>query len=494
MALIDDVKALCDRLAPRGWRELLRDVSDDQLDIAVPKAQLEAMLTKPLGTIRRGRPGFQEFASNGMRAVEPGRPGLSLLYHALACADVRPLRNGSPSTDPQDYPTLKELDDLENFIYSRAKRTLASFQNPVIAVFAYQYRPKALSVHRKHADLAFSRTGVARIGTEEARYDPILRSFESRPGGNRGFRVLPARYAAFIAEARSPGPQDAVLRPVSEIDSMLTFHFPVHKLFPGNECLWNADGTPREVTDLKFHEYHINEKLRRLHTNRDGDNPGFVKPLPIFNTDKPPFVRDYRNSQDLVKMESIGASVSVVSVAAPLVRTATQQVNNKNELVRFVVPRANENNRFATSLQLTFSGGIGRPAPEYANIRQEVVKKPNGEFDLVDLNQTKINPAAPEKPFAKKLADGGYEAADFIDQSCDGALAVQVSGLSLSSLCAFSLVTAVDFFPQVEQVEIQEWMERTFGIPLGLSWDSPETVLPHFRQGGPKSLNDVSLQ
>src|SRR5215217_2163081 len=44
--LIDQVTAVCQRLAPEGWRDLLLAVSDDELDIAA--ADLPAMLSQPL--------------------------------------------------------------------------------------------------------------------------------------------------------------------------------------------------------------------------------------------------------------------------------------------------------------------------------------------------------------------------------------------------------------------------------------------------------------
>jgi len=46
-------------------------------------------------------------------------------------------------------------------------------------------------------------------------------------------------------------------------------------------------------------------------------------------------------------------------------------------------------------------------------------------------------------------------------------------------------VAAVDYFPQVEQVEVMEWVERLTGQPIGLG--DPRV---HFRQGGPRPLSD----
>lgn len=54
MSLIGDVKTICDRLAPLGWRELLCAVTNNALDISQPtNAKLKTALTTPLTTIDR---------------------------------------------------------------------------------------------------------------------------------------------------------------------------------------------------------------------------------------------------------------------------------------------------------------------------------------------------------------------------------------------------------------------------------------------------------
>lgn len=83
MALIDDVKQLCDRIASEGWRDLLLAHG---LDMAAP--DLAAELAKPLNQINRDLPGFEDFAFEGQRGIEPGYPARSLLYHALASPNV----------------------------------------------------------------------------------------------------------------------------------------------------------------------------------------------------------------------------------------------------------------------------------------------------------------------------------------------------------------------------------------------------------------------
>jgi hypothetical protein len=480
MALIDEVRIILNRLAPRGWKDLF---AKHKLDITA--ANLQAELERPLGGISRNLKGFESFTIAGIRAIEPGSPARSLLYHALASADVHPTANGDRSQDSSAYPTIDDLDTIENYIYSRSRRKLSSFTNPIIVVVAYQYQHTLRSVHGKHSDLSFSRTGIARVGTEAYRYENHSRSFISLPrSGDRGFAVLPARYAAFIAEYRNPSNADAILRKI-ELDRNFIFTFPSHKLFAGQECLFNSDGSPINIQSLNFVEYHINEKLRRIHTNVSG-NPGFIPALPVFDINKPPFKRDSRDSADLVTIEKHGSSILLLpQFSSTLVSTTTQKLGDRAELARFVVPpRKDEtNNRFSTSLRFppldqANNPGI-RSAPSFANIRYEVSTN-NGQQTVRDL----VN-ITDDGEFIAKIDGGNYEAAHFIDNNSEGAIGVEIKGLSLPILSAYSVVASIDLFPKVDQIEIQKWLEKIARTPIGFA--QPDI---HFSSGGPKPLND----
>ena len=69
MTLIDDVQTVCRRLAPQGWADLLAKHS---LDITAPNLAEE--LARELPDIRRDLPGFEDFAMEGKRGIEPGCP------------------------------------------------------------------------------------------------------------------------------------------------------------------------------------------------------------------------------------------------------------------------------------------------------------------------------------------------------------------------------------------------------------------------------------
>ena len=75
MALIDSVKETCNRLAPAGWRDLLLKQG---LDITA--SDLKKELDKELPAIDRSIPGFEDFALEGKRGIDPGNPGRSLLF------------------------------------------------------------------------------------------------------------------------------------------------------------------------------------------------------------------------------------------------------------------------------------------------------------------------------------------------------------------------------------------------------------------------------
>ena len=104
MPLIQDLQQICNNLAPKGWRDLLLPHG---LDITATDPAAE--LAKDLPSIRRDLPGFEDFAIEGRRGIEPGKPARSLLFHALASPNVV---NGVTA-----FPTLKQLDTVENYVY-----------------------------------------------------------------------------------------------------------------------------------------------------------------------------------------------------------------------------------------------------------------------------------------------------------------------------------------------------------------------------------------
>jgi hypothetical protein len=113
-----------------------------------------------------------------------------------------------------------------------------------------------------------------------------------------------------------------------------------------------------------------------------------------------------------------------------------------------------------------------RLVPEYVNIRHRV-KQRGKTFVVDDLGRLD------RRAFKKTLKEGGYEAAHFIDDTGDGCLTVTLRGLGrpTQSLPAYSLVTAPVFFPLADQLEISNWVRRSF-----------INFQEHFAQGSPWPL------
>ncbi|YBV93570.1 hypothetical protein M1D53_29005 (plasmid) [Bacillus sp. PK9-021] len=481
--LKEQVKQICNRLAPHGWRELL---CKQGLDIATPA--LEAELQKEL-KIDRTIKGFEDFALEGKRGIEPGQPARSLLYHALASPNVNTSIDGSQL---KVFPTLKELEIVENYVYGIKPPTLSELFHRgggdlAIVVFATEYRPAPETVHRKHADVCFSRTGVARVGTAEPLYEPQYRGFLPFVKGNDfSFRVLPAHYSAYIAVRRKGneskfGPMS--IDEISEGDRNRKFWVPIHKLFSGTECLCDGRGNQLDLhIELKAH--HINEKIRRLHlvlNDKDyvgdrADNTNW-KDMDI---NKPPFcftegIADWSNNPDF------GSNVLIPFPHSTLIEPAMYL----DKPLTFTVPESNKTEEgehqgldirpFSSSLQFRFykeihdSEGIkkeiyGRPVPEYVYVRDEVL---DDRVPPNDLNKMKF------KEMIEKIEKGGYEALHYIDYTGDGWIEAVCPELTNSNfICpetnfrlsgnhaAYSMITAPDFFPNCDQRELMEWYEK----------------------------------
>jgi len=101
MTLIEQVKQACARLAPYGWAELF-----NLHGLNITADNLAQELSKPLPGIRRDLQGFEDFALEGTRGIEPGHPARSLLYHAFASPQVV---EGPGIPRLERFPTLAEL-------------------------------------------------------------------------------------------------------------------------------------------------------------------------------------------------------------------------------------------------------------------------------------------------------------------------------------------------------------------------------------------------
>lgn len=434
---------------------------------------------------------FADFA--GHRAIHPGRPELSLLYHALASRRVLL----SESVPEESYPTLAQLDVLENFIY--ALQLPPEHNDYVLAVLAYEYRPAQQTPHGRHADLVFSRTGIARIGSEPLNYIASSREFANWPRGDKrskSFAVTGARYALFLARVVSDAPIKAMTWEKADDDR--SFLLPERKIFSGDSLL--------EGAHVAFGQQHRSERLYRLTQYKLKDNSALRLPRDIdasrlesapFRRISNTFDKSPRGTNDpsLVDMNEHGDSVVISSKPQALVREA---VDSKNRRARFWVPPTVPGvSRQYTTLELnhtpitqTVLEGIAlwrranfielrRPndSPMLVNVRFELADETSATIQHLELPRDEA-----------RLQNGGYWAALFEDSICDGCVVAAIDPLPKGSwvqalrervLPAFSLVTAPDFFPNATGLELDE---------------SPhEALSENFLKGGTIPLSSVRL-
>jgi hypothetical protein len=484
MALIDDVKQICDRLAPLGWRALLRAVTGNELDISQPTpAALRAMLVKNLAAVDRRVPGFEDFAPAGRRAVTAGEPALSLLYHALASPLVT---RGASGTLLRGFPTPAELDVVENFIFGLAGLSLNAFvqkhgrDKVAVAVFCSEYRPAGDTVDGRQADLTFARTGIARVGTARPRYEAAARGFWVEDQDNpRGIRVIPARFSAWLAVKKKG--RDTRVFPILDNDqaqasgeAQRDFWVPVHKLFAGPECLQGLTLTPRLDTKL------FNLKIQRIHRELK------TTPLP---TGYPYVLRD-KEIADWASDPDWGPGWLVPTVHRSLVEPAT--VDGQFVTFRVTPSRVDEFAAVVLPSKGDFQNMEINAAPSYVHARMKVQ---NGR--VTDLND--------EKDPVKAMKSTAYEALHYVDFTGEGwveAVIPEIPSRTLPRRTAYVLVSAPDFFPSSGQFETSEWsrspeLPEPFRNQLWSVTPTPlsETRLPANLQlpGAPFAAGDVTI-
>src|SRR5262245_51958387 len=484
--LIDDVKRVCRRLADKGWAKLLLKHG---LDIRKP--DLGEMLARDLTGIDRTVPGFEDFAFEGRRGIEPGNPNRSLLYHALASPNVVAV----DGTELKAFPTLRELEVVENYVFGVRPPSLAELSAladgglMAVVVFAYEYRPAVDGVHRRHAELCFARTGVARVGTVESLYSGPGRGFVPfKEGDDHAFRVLPARYAAWIsvqqrgAEANF-GPMRFSFRkrhpelfrregdPVGPGDDERLFWIPLHKLFSGKECMQDLD------LDIQLVAHHVNEKLRRIHLElaRRGVDGGWHRP----EIDTPPF-RFTDGIAGFSRDPEAGQGLLVPVPHPTLVEAAVF----KGRPLTFKVPSAQalrSRTDFLPTLEISADGA--RHAPEYVHVRRAPGERPPNLNDLRDP--------------AERVRQGDYKAQHYLDYTGDGWIATQCRQLRADLprfIPAYSVVAAPDFFFNCDQRDVMEWwLQRAPKALREFLWSTPPFTLSDERMAPNLKLNNLDF-
>jgi hypothetical protein len=426
------------------------------LDLSgVTEDNFSERLAAPIPDLKRGVQGLEDLSPQCQKGVEPGDPTLSLFYHALASPHVHP--DKIPSV-PETYPTIADLEIVENFIYAEAKMTVdklrakANGRQLAIVVFAYEYAPAEDTVHGLHADLCFSRTGISRVGNGPDHYEPRARGFFPYVEGSPKACVVPARFGAFVAyqqegRRRTVGPLD-----FSEGDGDLPFWVPIHKLFRGPDCIQKLD------LDLSFDVAHLNEKIFKIHRHFQlkkidtGWKPEQMTGSPFVITEE---LASFCPDQGLM----------FPCVHDPLVAPAKIDEGKGNwKYVGFQVPPKQD---FGESALWLDKDANTRSSPEFVHIRYKIDE--NDPKKLIYL------PDATSENIVDVLKQGGFQAANFVDWTADGYIKANCPALAQGlndgssqtmSMAAYSILAQPDFFPLVTQRGLTTWSKQSPLAPL----------------------------
>ena len=452
--VIEPLTDACRRLSAKGWADLLKRASGGVLDLGAK--DLAAELSKTF-TVDRSVPGFADFHPDGVRAIEPGDPSRSLLYHAFASPDV-------VDAAITEYPTLAEIDALENSVYAARAVTLAALQEqagdaPIgVVMFAVQYRSARDSVGKRHADLAFSRTGISRMGTVAPIYNAQARNFEATdPKKPFDFPVIPQRFVPYIAMKVTGENAKLAVLDRQKGDEEREFWLPLHKLFGGKECISGAE------LKVDLASAFRNDKLRKFH--RYLQINGYPTEWVGDDLEQFPFVMRDEEIASLSTIKGFGPGL-----VEPRQAAFVNRARYKNQWLGFDVPKewvATPGVVYFSSAQILggeadseadykageylYAEGAGadydRNAPEYVSLRHRL--KEDGSLE--DLNS---NPDMP-----RLIREGNYKAQHFIDYAGDGWVEARVEGLpdSLPRMAAYAPVSPPDFFPLVSQHDLMEW-------------------------------------
>ncbi|MEL6503332.1 MAG: hypothetical protein AAFQ10_02650 [Pseudomonadota bacterium] len=446
MKIVEEFRGVLTHLATdNGWARVF-----DALGVMPSGEGFEERLTTPLDNAQQVLadlgPGFVDLATGASRPVEPAKPARSILFHALASPGVTTGPMGQVFTI---WPTPGHLEVAENLVYALAQRSLDDVKAladgaPLAAVvFAREYRDAGATPHGLFADMTYARTGVTRVGTLPPSWHGSVRAFRPllRHDDAHAFRVLPCRYGVYLAARLKGGEaEDRLYRP-RDGDDGRDFWLPIHKLFAGDECL---HGMTLEKVDLQAD--HINEKLWRIHQHLRRDE-GFVPPK------REPYIRR-EGLAEFSTEEAMGPGVLVPVPHEKLVDEVTDSVLMDVEDSSAIV--------FGPTFRIASvgmsGGGFAHKAPEYVHVRTKA--NAGGGFD--DLNLLEASAT---------LGDGGpgnieapWKARHYTDYSADGIITAIVEGLdSVDGLeeprPAFSLVSAPDFYPYVDQARLSDWFQ-----------------------------------
>ena len=491
--LQSDFGQLLKWMKANGWTGYLQQALGVNLELNgenLKKELIKELDAGKLSALRQNeQSGYDDFS--GERLIQPGFPAYSLLHHTVASPRVRP-------KGVKEFLSLSQIDLLENYIYAlcdweqlRSLYQIKPNEEMVFAVFAYEYRTAFKTPHHAYADMVYSRTGIARIGNEPLHFDKVNRCHTAKPADEsrtKNVAVMPARYGLYIARKVKHSSISLVKSVVykgkdskdDRNDAGKFFLQPIRKIF-------NDDVLVGEAV-IRFNELHKSEKLQKL---------SLAKGIAMKNhKPKPRFSKDLIEQDN--KIRNAGSSFLVISQHNDLIRPARED----GQILFFKVPKYAEApyvNRYFTAfctqavedvellqgnsnLQRIYNNyDAPRNKPLFVNISNKV--KDDTTFQAI--------PKTNSHQFEEELKKGNYYAPLFEDSICDGSVHAdtpslnisKINGIGTKCLPAFSIVTAPDFFPQVDPLDFE-----TFDIAPGLSKES------HFYEGGVASLATARIK
>ena len=479
--LIGKVRKILDSLVKGGWQDLFLLHG---LDIG--GSDIEAQLLKEL-IINRSQPGVEDFSFDGRRGIEPGRPAESFLFHMLASPQVVSyVSKEGFVVQLTTFPTFEDICIVENLVYGivppsiyelRAKAGNAPL---ALVVFSSEYRNAVNTVHQRHADKCFSRVGISRVGNSELEYAADTRGFTPKNISDKyRINVIPAYYSVYISvqlqgDKEKFGPlrykesvnraDGIVSQPEQRGDTERNFWVPIHKVFAGSECLRGYDLT------LHLEACHLNEKLRRVHRALSGHHHEIG-----YNTGKSePALSEYPFviTEGIAQLKTFRNASEGLVVPIPHETLVESVLDNNKNLITYTVPAGKK--PFKSSVNIEAKGNGARIAPEYVHARHKVEAG-----KVVDLNNS--------PDMLKQIEHGGYEAVHYIDFTGDGFVNANCPEIALeipNSLPAYSMVSAVDYFPYVKQFDLIQWWEQS------MPFDLYDSIWPS-NPGPPLSLCDI---
>jgi hypothetical protein len=242
------------------------------------------------------------------------------------------------------------------------------------------------------------------------------------------------------------------------------FLLPIRKIF-NDDILF-------ENFRLLYKENHLNGKLSILSNHKPGLD---------------------RKSSDLIendpRITNMDSTFLVISKNKPLIRMVDGVAFKVDEDIdnRYFTSfsRKQENGFFVEVLNGNNRGSNNyldsRNEPMYIHVAHQII---NGEV--------KVIPRKPDNDFEDIIDKGGYYAPVFEDSICDGIVTVSTSNLKSSKLQdvinkgiypAFSIITAPDFFPNVDLLDI-----INYDVAPGASNES------NFFEGGVASLASLRVR